>query len=223
MKRSLLAAAAMLLMATTAPAKELLTSGYWKSYVTEGNDGKTPICGVQTEIQNRARTLSGTILVKYQRGGSGIFIQLFKSNWRFSTNKVPVKASVSFDSTRLNAEGTAYIDRLPDGSPVSYVEFWVVRSYSAGFVREFADSNRMLFEFPDGDEPNWTASLAGSREAAKVFVNCVKYYGGIPRDPEVSTQPFGKPAAPTQPYGRSPTQPFGTSKPVTAKPDNGSI
>jgi hypothetical protein len=131
---------------------------------------------------------------------------------------VPVRATVSFDSTRLNAEGKAYINKLPDGSPVSYVEFWVARSYSAGFVREFAESNRMLIEFPDGDEPNWTASLAGSREAAKVFVNCVKYYGGIPRDPDVSTQPFGKPS-PTQP-----TQPFGGSKPApAAKRDDGSV
>jgi hypothetical protein len=221
MKRSLFAAAALVLMTTTAPAKDLLTSGYWKSYVMNGNAG-TPICGIQTIIENRARTASGMILVKYQKGGKYLFIQLFKSNWRFTANNVPVKATVSFDGTRLNTEGTAYISEKGD----SYVEFKVHPNWSNGFLQQFAEANRMAIEFIDGDEPNWSSSLAGSRNVAKVFAECVQYMGGVPRPPEADagTQPFdtgkSKPA-PTQPFGGKgqPAKPA----PAIKQADDGSI
>ena len=203
MRRPLLTAAALMLLTTIAPAKDLLTSGYWTSFAVNGQDSKTPMCGMTTTITNSAQTASGMIMVKFQRGADHLFIQLYKTNWKFRSNNVPVKATVSFDGTRLNAEGTAYVKSGPDGEPTSYVEFTVHPSYTGGFIAEFSESNRMLIEFVDGDEPNWSSSLIGSRNVASVFADCVRYYGGIPRAPEGSTQPFNtdRPkVAPTQPF-----------------------
>jgi hypothetical protein len=84
MKRSLLAAAAMLLAVTAAQAKAsdylmLNRKGTWTAYYIVSNMGN-PMCGMQSSWGSSKQRIA-TAHVKYT-SGSQIAVQLYKVGWR---------------------------------------------------------------------------------------------------------------------------------------------
>jgi hypothetical protein len=225
MKRSLLTAAAMLLMvATAAHGKSTILhrSGGWTAFhVDVGSEGN-PLCGMMVTSRDNARNL----MIKYQSDG-GVFLQALKSSWRFKPD-INVNVWVRFDNDApLEAVGRTELTQ--GGQPMLAVN--VKAGKEAAFLREVAESKKFYIGFPDGDEEPWVADMTGSRATALAMIRCAAYIDGK----GAPTQPTGKPA-PTQPYGRPEAtqpqgiQPYGDavptpprSKPAISKRDDGSI
>ena len=56
------------------------------------------------------------------------------------------------------------------------------------FLEEFSTADEMVISFKGGNEPPWTLSMAGTRKASEVFMQCVSQIDeSIPAtEPEVS-------------------------------------
>jgi hypothetical protein len=198
MKR-LLIAAAITLLAITANAETFIPSGAWATFQTVTSEGKKPVCGMQTVF----RTDNATIMIKYVLGNKGLLVHIFKDSWRFpATGSVDIPISIQFDRNtpgRLVAEG----GRGVDGNGV--LEFKIGEGLDL-FLREFAEADLMLIDFPQGDEPRWAARMVGSRKAALMFKQCI--FSIIEQAERAGSKP-------TQPYGGGPTQPYGARKTPT--------
>jgi len=177
-------AAALALMAGPTQAKDLLTSGAWTAF--EHRD----ICGVQTKVANEVATAE--IMIKYDRGGSNLYVQLFKSDWQFRSG-IDVRANLQFDTVPHWVSGRT-IARGTVGNTNAFVEFQVDPSYTADFLELIADSANLNVFWPNGDEPNWQSSMNGSRDVTRVFGQCIKNKGGAIVPPaetgSLGTKPF---------------------------------
>jgi len=223
MKRSLLAAAAMLLMATTANADIVgeARSGAWSVYETNGDGkGNRPLCGMK--ISGDA---SRSLHIKYLLGNDYLTIMAFKDSWRFPVSNVSLPITLGFDKEIYSTDKAIGVH---DPAIGGYVQMTVPYSIITEFMRNFAEANLFWLRFDEGTEAPWTGKMIGSRKAGTWFSGCVKAL--IAKYPNVSTQPYGKPQA-TQPYGKpAPTQPYGKqsapSQPTVQrapKRDDGSI
>jgi predicted homoserine dehydrogenase-like protein len=98
-----------------------------------------------------------------------------------------IKATISIDNTKLDASGVGYPIKANNYS-FHVISFNVAPDYTNAFLKELAESNWLLVDFTQGNEPRWAANLIGTRETAKSFANCVITMGGLQqRD---ATQPF---------------------------------
>jgi hypothetical protein len=197
MKRSLFAAAAMLLMATTAQAAQV-QSGAWTVYDAPGEAG-TPLCGLSVN-GDQQRSLH----IKYILGDTHFTMMMFKPSWRFPSGGVSLPLTIWLDEQNYstnNARG------VPDPKTGAMVIATVPNKILDEFLKNFGEANRMSVRFDSGNEVPWTVNMVGSRYAAKLFAGCVTNLIG--KNP--TTQPYGQPQA-TQPYGAPPaTQPYGNS------------
>ena len=206
MKRSLFAAAATLLVATTPQAAKsdyvnLKSKGNWTAFYTVSNQGN-PLCGMTTYWLNNRDGTAATAHLKYT-SGSVITVQLFKSGWRIPKGTT-VNVSISFDNSQQFAVGAKSGIYEND----AYLQFDVKEGTEADLLGLIADAREFKINFPDGDEPTWVAKMYGSREVSDAFRRCA-----FALDKNAPTQPTGK-AAPTQP-----TKPM---QPAT-KRDDGSV
>ncbi|WP_036016843.1 hypothetical protein [Bradyrhizobium sp. WSM1743] len=213
MKNLLLTAFAIALSVTTAAAQVSIPSGAWSAYRDKTSDSKT-ICGMQTYFP----AAKASIFVKFIEGDDRIRVHMMKDSWRFpSDHSIDIQLTVGFDgySQVVNARGGV----SEKGYPM--VEFSLTSGIDE-FLRQFGDANYMWIEYPQGDEPRWSARMIGSRKAAMLFKVCTLAVLDqmSARKP---TQPYGSaPAKPTQPFGsaKQPTQPI---KQPPSKNDDGSI
>jgi len=53
----------------------------------------------------------------------------------------------------------------------------------------FGDAEKMTINFPQGNEPQWTAKIDGSRKAASSFAQCIAALGITPYSSIAPTQP----------------------------------
>jgi hypothetical protein len=205
MKKSLLTAAALALLMTTAQAGRDITlkaKGNWSAYYTISDKGN-PLCGMQTYWQNNRRALVAGAHIKYQSGGL-VTIQMFKVGWRMPVG-TEVKVNLAFDnSEQFPGVATSFIYKGD-----ALLSLNVKEGTEADFLSLIEDAREFKISFPDGDEPTWVANMTGSREVSGAFKRCA-----YTLDANAPTQPTGK-AAPTQPTGK-PTQP-------AAKRDDGSV
>jgi hypothetical protein len=219
MKRSLLAAAAALLISTgTATAAEV-RSGYWSVYDTRGDAKNPPLCGMYTRYSDAV----ASIMVKYILGNDHLSIHVFKHGWRFPQKPVTFPITLGFDQTTYGST-TAFGSNDSDAGPM--VEFTIKNEATDDFLRAFASASWMWIRFDEGSEKPWPAKMYGSRNAAALFMRCVtgmlnapQPYGNAPQA-NGSTQPYGRKAQPTQPFGNGAAQP--QAKPA-AKRDDGAI
>ena len=199
MKRSLLAASAMLLMATTAQATQV-QRGAWTIYDSPGNAGR-PICGVYVTGDYRR-----SLHIKYVLGDEHLTIMMFKPSWRFPTEGVALPLTVWFDSKPYSTDDARGV-HFPDSGAA--VVTTVPNKLLTEFLNQFSEAKQMAVKFDSGNEPPWTVNMNGSREAATLFKGCI--YTLIDKNPMTqpysqpqTTQPYGKPARPSQPYGNAP-------------------
>ena len=188
MKRSLLIAAAVILLSTTVQARDELTSGLW----TYAHSTNRNICTMKTQMGD-GNPHRGMVFVKYQRGGDGLFVQLSKNTWEFERGQRPdIRANLKFDSVDHFVTGKAFSRR---DNRDAYIEFQVKPEYTADFLELFSEANMLTVNWPDGNEPDWNASMQGSRDVAASFTECVRFFGGpVPAD-NYGTSIGGSPAS----------------------------
>jgi hypothetical protein len=196
MSRSLLAAAAMVLLATTAQATTLSRSGVWESFYVKGDKG-TPICGMQVVGRD------AKMFVKYT--GGDVFIQIMKLGWRIPQG-TEIPGYVAFDtSDHLPFVGSG---RTVDG--VGIVEVKVTAGTEADFLHEFGEASTFTIGFDAGTQPPMVANMAGSRDATTTFRRCMTFL-----DAQPAQQPFAR-KDDAQPFGKQPAT-------QTKKKDDGSV
>ena len=187
MKRALLTAAAVILLSTTAQAqRNEITSGLW-TYAQSTNRN---ICTMKTQMGD-GNPHRGMVMVKYQRGGEGLFVQVTKNTWEFERGS-QIRANLKFDSVDHFVTGKSFPRR---DNRDAYIEFQVKAEYTADFLELFGEANFLTINWPDGNEPDWNAAMEGSRDVATNFTECVRFFGGpVPAD-NYGTSIGGSPAS----------------------------
>ena len=203
MNRTLLAAGAVALLATSAqavtPKTTLSRSGVWETFITTNDNGVT-ICGMQVNGRD------SSLMVKYT--GEQIFIQIFKAGWKIP-NGTKISGSFIYDRERFPANGTGYVSDVGH----SYVEFMVKAGGEAEFIRQFTEANTMVVGFDQGTQRPFIVDMTGSRDAAVTFTRCAMH---LDANAKPSPQPFVKDTP--QPFGKQPTKTA-----PTQKKDDGSV
>ena len=170
MKRILIATA-IALLATTAHAQltDLSTHGQWTTFAFGPG-----LCGVRTDLTDGQS--NAQLMVKFERGGQGLFVQAFKNTWDFNDQHMKkIHARFTFDSAQYNMVGTAVT--AMNGADAK-VEFQIANHATAEFLELFSDGAILTIDWLHGNEPRWAASLDGSRHAGQVFSACVGLIGG---------------------------------------------
>jgi hypothetical protein len=206
-------------------------AGVWDAF--SGRDEKGgAVCGVGYTNPNDNRRLS----IRFEIGGSETVFSVSKPEWSIPDNtRVAVVMQIGLN-TPWTEQATGHGHNID----------WPVDQNAIGpFDRQFRGSSSMTVTFPDGNEPPWTISLAGSSAISDTFGRCVRDLtrqvqseqagngapgpqGGPQGGPPSATQPFspvpgapgpgGRPGAP--PNGAAPdgSQPDGT-QPGGPQPD----
>ena len=196
MKRSLFAAAALVLLATSAQAKmfTLHQGKYWQTFATVNTDAG-PQCGIYYG-SNIAR-----FYIKWTQR-YGMRVQLWKRNWRLAENaEVPFKMNFRDDAKPddnqiLNAPGGWAV---PSDAYGTSVFANIEKDDEAKLLAAFSDADRIAIHFPEGDEPSWSVKGEGSRKAASEFTKCISQV-----QQTAGTQPVKpQPVKPTQPTGKA--------------------
>jgi hypothetical protein len=169
MKRTLFAAAALLLMASTANAaselRTLQTSGYWSTFYTKTSAGP-PLCGMKTIFNDR--NAHGSLMIKYIKGTKNLRVHVFKEGWRIP-DEVEIPLYITFDnSERYKATGWGVAT-----ATMNYVEFLIAEDFTKSFLDLFAAASTMTLGFIEGSEAPWTSNMKGSTEAVTSFARCV--------------------------------------------------
>jgi hypothetical protein len=211
MKRSLLAAAAAVVLAVSpAAAYDLKVSGYWKAFLVGTKE--TPICGMSSSY---ADPRNGQLLIKYFYGQDYLTGHIVKPSWRFPADGVAVPLTIGVDRNPIMS-GSA-VGYLNNNLPM--LEFYIKPEKVSidGFLNDFAKAARFWVRFDEGTEKPWVFDMQGSAEVVSVFRNCTLR---LIAESKSATQPYGKPQA-TQPFGKP--SPAPAAQPAPAKSDNGQI
>lgn len=214
MRRTIIAAAAALLMATAAQAAQpkiftLHQGKYWQTFASADTAENTgPQCTMYYG-GDYAR-----FYIKWTER-NGLRIHMWKSNWRLAENSTVPFAVDFIDHARPDErQQTLTIDGWAEPSRAGGTSVFagVTAENSGKVLAEFSEADQMIVRFPEGDEPAWTLQTEGTRKAAAAFRECISI-----TQRSSGTQPV-KPKA-TQPVTPKATQP--AAKP--AKKDNGSV
>jgi hypothetical protein len=159
---------AVLLSTTSAPATELMQSGYWSTFTTYANSrdpqfNGAAVCGTQTAYGNG----NAIVFVKYFHGRPGLAFQLFKPGWQGSYH---IPMSIYLDR---ELAVSAYAVGSDVSSGMGMIEFTIDGNGSISFLQQFADADWMWIRFDAGNEGMWLANMRGSRDAANSFVSCI--------------------------------------------------
>jgi hypothetical protein len=200
MKRTLLAAATVALLATSAqavtPKTTLSRSGVWETFITTNDNGVT-ICGMQ--VNGRESSL----MVKYT--GEQIFVQIFKAGWN-----IPNGTKISGSHTTANASrpmGRLRVRRRPQLCRVQD------QGWRRGRVYPSVHGSQPWWSFRSGPQRPFIVDMTGSRTAAVTFTRCAMH---LDANANPSPQPFVKDTP--QPFGKQPTKTA-----PTQKKDDGSV
>lgn len=205
-KTKLLATALALSLTTPALAKDvvLYAQGAWRTVINTNDQGQ-PMCLMSIYGSD------SQLHVKYTTG-AGIFLHLFKNSWKIP-NGTKINGWAQFDNDpSFQANGVGGTNKAGQ----SYIQYYLEKGTEAKFLGDFAEANIMRLGFDQGNEPPFSMDMTGSRNAAKMFLNCAEYI-----DKHQPTQPFDDAKSkPTQPFGDKPV------KTETVKPapkDDGGI
>ena len=201
MRRSILAATAALLMATAANAGGQISTtlyqepkSYWRTDYGKGHEG-APMCIMTANF--RLNSGIGNFYVK--SAGNGVFVHIYKDNWRMDNAELSVQVRLRDDDTDHTTEFTS--DAVGVGK---FVEFHLEADNLQPFLKAFGDAELMQIYFPDGDEHGWQIKMDGSRKATEAFLRCIDTRLTAATQPNAkgkATQPSGKSKA-TQPNRR---------------------
>jgi hypothetical protein len=167
-------------------------AGAWDAFSGRGDTGG-PVCGVGTTNPSDNRRFS----IRFDIGGTTTSLAASKPDWSVPANThVTVVMQVG-----LNTPWT-----LPGIGHDHDIAWTLDPAAMQAFDRQFRGASSMTLTFPDGTEPPWSLSLAGSTAVSDTFGRCIRDLtrqvqanppppNGAPA-PQGPTQPFSAPAAP---------------------------
>ena len=171
MKRFLTTAAIALSITSAAQAANYTTmfaSHYWRvTHMVSNNDGN-PMCNMQSQISFSGGA-TGWVMIKLIKGSP--FIHLSKNNWQFPPD-VQVPFSVNLDNNRYEFFGVSKKAATSNHSHI--ITNPLKEEADSGWLNAFASSEAMTIKFRNGNEPQWSVKMTGSRDALKSFQSCVK-------------------------------------------------
>lgn len=167
----------------------------WDAFSGRSSQGG-PVCGMESTNPVDNRNLS----MRFDIGGANTTFAATKPNWSIPDGtQVVVVMQVG-----LNTPWTLH------GSGYGHAIGWTLdRNAVQGFERQFRSAQSMTLTFPDGNEPPWTISLAGSTAISDTFGRCITDLtrqvrnapppGNTGAAPQGATQPFSPSAGATPP------------------------
>jgi hypothetical protein len=172
-------------------------AGAWDAFSGRGDTGG-PVCGVGTTNPADGRRFE----VHFAIGGATTILSASKPDWSVPANtRVSVVMQVGLN-TPWTMQGTGHdhnIDWTLDPAGIQ------------AFDRQFRGASSMTLTFPDGTEPPWSLSLAGSTAISDTFGRCIR---DLTRQMQANPPPSNGAPAP-----QGPTQPFSApAEPPTASP-----
>ena len=169
-------------------------SGAWTAF-SGRNPAGAAVCGISTSDASNTRDLS----VRFDIGGTTTTFSASKPDWSIPDDThVTVVMQVG-----LNLPWT--VQEIGHGRSID----WTLDATAIQpFDRQFRGAPSMTLTFPDGNEPPWALSLAGSTAISDTFGRCI-------RDLTRQVQANPPPAA-AAPPPQNTTQPFSTSEPPPA-------
>jgi hypothetical protein len=167
-------------------------AGVWDAFSGRGDSGG-PVCGVGTTIPADGRRLE----LRFAIGGTTTSFSTSKPDWSIPPDThVTVVMQVG-----LNTPWT-----MPATGHDHSIDWTLDPGGMQAFDRQFRGAASMTLAFPDGNEPPWSLSLAGSTAISDTFGRCIRDLtrqvqanppppNGAPA-PSGPTQPFSAPASP---------------------------
>jgi hypothetical protein len=166
-------------------------TGAWDAFSGKNSQGRA-VCGMGYTNPADNRRLS----LRFEIGGTETIFSASKPNWSIPDNtRITVVMQVGLTTPWTQpATGSGHT-----------IEWALDRAGIQSFDRQFRSASSMTVTFPDGNEPPWTVSLAGSTAISDTLGRCVR---DLTRQVQAAQPP---PNAP--PVGSGATQPFGPSVP----------
>src|SRR6266699_965710 len=148
----------------------LYKGGYWETLGTSSNEDGHAMCTMMTMGADRRLFIKWTL-------ESGMFVQISKIGWQ-----VPPGAKIAFNleffdnerpgqTATLKTENGWYRTNKKDSIASLFVE--VADDAAVEFLQAIGDADKIVIKFPEGDEPNWSVKMDGSRKAVNTFKNCI--------------------------------------------------
>ncbi len=135
-------------------------AGVWDAFSGRGDAGG-PVCGVSTTNPANSRQFS----IRYGIGGSTTALTASKPDWSVPENThVTVVMQVGLN-TPWTAQGLGHGHNI---------EWTLDHAAMQAFDRQFRGASSMTLTFPDGNEPPWSLSLAGSTAISDTFGRCIR-------------------------------------------------
>lgn len=161
-------------------------AGTWDAFSGRGEAGG-PVCGVSTTNTADSRRFS----LRFDIGGSATTLAATKPDWTVPDNThVTVVMQVGLN-TPWTAQGVGHGHNI---------EWTLEPGAMQTFDRQFRGASSMTLTFPDGNEPPWSLSLAGSTAISDTFGRCIR---DLTRQMQSAPPPVTGAPAPT-----GATQPF---------------
>jgi hypothetical protein len=176
--------------AAVAQVQTYYRAGAWDAFSGKSSQGAA-VCGVGNTSPSDGRRLS----LHFDIGGTGTIFSASKPDWSIPDNtRVPVVLQVGLN-TPWTQQATGHGDTID--WPLDPIAIQT-------FDRQFRGASSMTVTFPDGNEPPWTLSLAGSTAISETFARCIRdltrQVQAAQPPPNVApetgggTQPFNTPA-----------------------------
>jgi hypothetical protein len=190
--RLVVLAVALAPVAANAQMQTYYHAGAWDAFSGKSDSGG-PVCGVGTTNPSDSRRLT----LRFDIGGSATTLAASKPDWAVPDNThVTVVMQVGLN-TPWTLQGTGH-----DHS----IDWTLDPAAMQAFDRQFRGASSMTLTFPDGNEPPWALSLAGSTAISDTFGRCIRDLtrqmqaapppvNAAPA-PQGATQPFSPPSAP---------------------------
>lgn len=172
--------------------------GAWDAFSGRSDTGGA-VCGIGNTNPTDNRRLS----IRFDIGGADTTFSAGKPDWSIPANtRVTVVLQVGLNTPwTMQAVGHDHsIDWTLDSNAMQT------------FDQQFRGASSMTLTFPDGNEPPWSLSLAGSAAISATFGRCVRDL--TQQVQAAQSQGNQPPAAPPQ----GATQPFGASAPSPPAP-----
>jgi hypothetical protein len=173
MKRSIFAAAAVLLMSAIAqagPITKLSSNGWWDVSYDASNRNGNPMC-VMAAKYDWADGAKGAVYVKWTEQ-DGARWQVWKSNWRMPQGST-VPMSITFIDVNRDAPRPQTITAAAQTINERETSFDITNDELVSFLKVFGGAEKMTISFPQSNEPQWTVAMDGSRNAAASFERCI--------------------------------------------------
>jgi hypothetical protein len=177
---------------TTAPqGSERQSQVYYHAAAGDAFSGRgrngEPVCGVGTTSPADRHALA----LRFDIGGDDTIFAASKPDWAVPDGaQITVVMQIGLNppwTVRASGHGAA-------------IEWTLDRAAIQAFDAQFRNARSMTVTFPDGNEPPWALSLAGSTAISNAFGRCIT---DLTRQYQAA-QPQGAnappPAAPTQPF-----------------------